>query len=326
MGTRRRSSALRERDGPAYGLAMDRARGRRVKCALVVGLVGLAGVAGCKKPSTDAAPPAAAGTTTPEAFCRGIFGASLFTPDPKCSEAENAVEEGTYGKLLRMQITNCKTELEASVARSRVKLDSAAGATCISAIRDGEHRHDRVDHWKTKACDGYINGAQASGAACRQTWECAAPLACSGFTREKDGVCKEPPTAKNAPCGAVVSQGEARYDLVIGTRKECGAGSYCFVGECTLQAAAGGACTADKQCLDGLACRAGLCAKPDRLAAGASCKTVEDCAPGLTCLHDRAAKTAACGPQKAAGTPCEDDDDCKGRCKNNACVSWCKSG
>src|SRR4051812_3417259 len=205
---------------------------------VAIALVSFVAVSGCKKPTYKDGSAIDPKKITPESLCQSVFGAPLYFHDPKCSDAEIADDETNNGPPLRVQIANCKTELEASVSRGRAKLDPAGGASCINAIRAGQIGRDRVEHWKAAVCDGAIKGTQAKGTPCRQTWECAAPLACVGFTKDKDGTCNDPPAEKGAKCGEVQEEG-VRNDLIIGTRQECGKGFACVAGTCRAQLALG---------------------------------------------------------------------------------------
>jgi hypothetical protein len=272
---------------------------------------------------------------SPALFCEGTLGASLFVHDPRCSAEEVASMQGGFGAGLTRGITRaCVNRLSEAVKEGRVKVDDGAAVTCLGEHVAASTRHDADPAIEKKSCTDAIDGQVPRGGACRQPWECATGLACVGYSKIAEGKCQDPPSVGQA-CG----EAKENVDLIaldLGDHPACAAGARCSFHRCEARKKAGDDCMQDVECPESLACRAGKCGKPDKLAEGAACAQEKDCGPHLYCADAPhqfpPKKLGKCTPEKKAGEACKDDDECRGTCHaaadggGGACVSFCGSG
>jgi hypothetical protein len=264
-------------------------------------------------------------------FCEGTIGADLFVHDAKCTADDIASMHDFESSLERAYTKACIDVLTDGIANGRVKLDEKKASDCIAEHVAATTRHDATSAVEQKVCDEAIDGTVKDGGACRQPWECVTGLTCVGFSKTADGKCEAPPAA-GASCGHAALDVDI-FTLDLGDHPACAKGARCWDKKCEAKKKAGDACAEDSECLEGTACRAGKCGKPDKLKAGATCVVERDCGPHLYCgaaapnATDAAAqKDRTCTAEKKAGEACGSSDECRGRCVNAACVSFCGSG
>jgi hypothetical protein len=298
-----------------------RLRGLAPLCLLSVAL------AGCpdKKP-----PPA----TVTELFTRLVTALCKFqvacntTPDMAACLAATPVDATELGAI------------EAGVAAGRISFDAAQAGTCIewyerffAPASCTQTARAALTDQVTAACDGFLAGAVAPGAACLLEGECVDGGVCQpadpNCTQECcAGTCAARPAP--IPAGGDCSSPQ--------TGQSCASGTVCAfssgAGTCLVPSTVeGSACAALFACESPLFCDldsatgTGTCRRA--AATGAPCSVGGFAALACDDLRDTCdATTGTCRRRTAVGAPCADPLECIGyaQCVGGTCVALTKAG
>lgn len=255
----------------------------------------------------DSAPPAVVASATPTSiYCHAVMNADC--PDGS----------GEGDKLAQAFATRCGRELDASLARGRIKTTDSEAAACATAHAAHKPKSSKEAHPHHDACNAFVEGLVAKGGACRSPYECQSHLACVGFTNDSDGKCVDPPKVGEA-CGSAPSK-DMIVAIDIGDHPECGKTGFCEFDKCVARKPANAKCSSNTECVHGLACHVGKCGSPKLSAENGPCVNSHDCHAGLAC------QSSKCTAEKPAGAACKADVECKGLCDNGACKAVCGSG
>lgn len=201
--------------------------------------------------------------------------------------------------------------LGAAVAAGRVTFDTAAGQSCIEAMRGRPCTFTALRR-DPEECEAVFVGTIPAGGECVIDTECVT------------GDCDHPAQGGSCSvgvCARIVQDGES---CAANTGTVCREGSYCEIAfgsgtdVCQRYALVGMSCVA-QECLPGLLCKDDVCAhRPQASEACVAGTLYPNCDP---LDHHCDPVSLTCVPDRAVGEPCDDNYACPGfaRCDEGTC-------
>jgi len=287
-------------------------------------------------------------------LCDSTLGAILAAFDACCTAADMQQQEYKAIQVLnRAIISVCNDSITASLAKGRIRIDSAqasacatyfqqqlqAGSVCWPHLFEGPPLASGTEPptlFGNASCSTAVVGLQTAGAPCAQDFECADGLTCVGWTAscndlsctsgldQTDGTCVTAPVAANAACGPSIPPNDGGIvvdvasDYGFGMHTPCPAGQECAGGQCiAAYVGAGSPCYDNSDCMAGLTCFELKCGTQTASSAGGPCVMSSDCVAGNYCNTDDGG--GVCDPLQANGSSCHyallNETDCKGYCE-----------
>ncbi len=283
------------------------------------------------------------------AFCSGTLGVYASLIDKCCVATDKALPEGqslaTHAQTL---VAGCVSTLSAGLAKGRIMYQQSQAETCANAYaaKLGDmglcptlQLVDPTIEPDPQCAQAFV-GLGDKSALCASDIECKDGLTCVGNDSGNDGLCRNPSSAVDGPCGAQRNDGTLG-PLVLamgGSHPACAAGFYCdSTSKCKAQGGPASVCTRNDECTAPERCDGtGHCtaAVDDALVASdGPCKSTIDCQLGLWCDHTDQTDASAplvigkCASKLTSSQPClaSEVGECNGVCSTTThlCIGFC---
>ena len=238
-------------------------------------ILAVVSVGGCKRSEPVPRPSpakAASSSTVVNDDSRPVYPLVTSDLDPDAARVCAALQDRPHERRAACKGTTpgvsfaafCTSALTSAIRSGAARVDTAAAATCESAIDRSLQGCDWVgpiDAPVPLECDGFIHGLRGEGASCRSSLECVEGLRCHGVGPTAVGRCGHP-RADGEACGVAVDPlvAYARQDRVERAHPECT--GFCSDHVCAARAPRGGACRATVGCTAEDVCVDRRCAAP----------------------------------------------------------------